>query len=71
MTNATDRRRHGRLAVALAAMMAVAPALGACSNTIEGAEKDGRKIFGTAGGSPTTGKNPTPSNAKGAWQNPQ
>lgn len=71
MTNGTGHRHGRRLALALAAMLALAPAVGACTNTIQGAEKDSRKIFGTAGGSPTTGKNPTPSNAKGAWQNPE
>ena len=67
MTPNTDRRR---VALALAAALALAPALGACANTIKGAEKDTRKVFGTEGGSPATGQNPTPSNAKGGWTNP-
>jgi len=50
-------------------MLGLAAALGGCSNTFEGAAKDSRKIFGTAGASPDAGKNPTPS--KGGWQNPE
>ncbi len=66
----TPARR--RAALALAAAFALGPALGACANTIEGAEKDSRQIFKTEGGSPSAGQNPTPSNAKGgAWTNPQ
>lgn len=57
--------------LALVALLAVAPAMAACTNTIQGAEKDGRKIFGTGGGRPAAGQNPTPSNAKGAWKNPE
>ena len=77
MTHVPHRRpapcRSGRqLALALAATLALGPVLGACANTIKGLEKDGRKVFGTEGGSPATGQNPTPSNAKtGAWRNPE
>ena len=69
MLISTARRRT---ALALAAMVSLGSAIGACTNTIEGAEKDSRKIFKSEGGSPTTGQNPTPSNAKGGgWTNPQ
>ena len=69
MLISTARRRT---ALALAAMVSLGPAIRACTNTIEGAEKDSRKIFKSEGGSPTTGLNPTPSNAKGGgWTNPQ
>ena len=71
MTKLPGHRRGRRLALVLAAVLALAPAVGACTNTIEGAEKDSRKIFGTAGGSPANDRNPTPSNAKGAWKNPE
>lgn len=66
------RRPGRRRALALAATLILGPALGACANTIEGLEKDSRKVFGTEGGSPSTGQNPTPSNAKtGSWKNPE
>lgn len=71
MLNGSDRRRGRHAVLAVATLLALAPALGACTNTIEGAEKDSRRIFGTAGGSPTSDKNPTSSNAKGGWTNPQ
>lgn len=61
-----------RLVAALTAALLLAPALAACTNTIKGAEKDSRRIFGTEGGSPSSGQNPTGSNAKGgAWKNPE
>ncbi len=61
-----------RLALALATALALGPALGGCANTIQGLDKDSRKVFGTEGGSPATGQNPTPSNARpGAWKNPE
>lgn len=69
MANPSGPRSRQRTAIVVA--IALSAALGACTNTIKGAEKDGEKIFGTAGGSPTTGQNPTPSNAKGGWTNPQ
>jgi predicted small secreted protein len=82
MTHRFDHRRGDgfrarapggrRLAMVLAAALALGPALGACTNTIKGAERDSRKIFGTEGGSPSTDQNPTASNAKGdAWKNPE
>lgn len=68
----TPRRCGRRLALGLVASMILGPVLGACSNTIQGLEKDSRKVFGTEGNSPSTGQNPTPSNAKpGSWKNPE
>lgn len=69
MTRSSARR----FAPVLVAVLALGPALGACTNTIQGLEKDSRKIFGTQGGSPATGQNPTASNAKSGttWTNPQ
>lgn len=63
--------RPGRRALVLAGVIALASTLGACANTIQGMERDSRKIFGTAGGSPSTGQNPTASDAKSGWQNPE
>lgn len=61
-----------RLVIAMTAALALGPALGACTNTIEGLEKDSRKVFGTEGQSPSTGQNPSASNAKtGTWKNPE
>ncbi|MEQ8817234.1 MAG: hypothetical protein RLO51_23075 [Thalassobaculum sp.] len=61
-----------RLALAMATALVLGPALAACTNTIEGLEKDSRKVFGTEGGSPSTGQNPSASNAKtGTWKNPE
>lgn len=73
MLNASDRRTaRGRAALVLAALLALAPAIAACTNTIKGAEKDSRRIFGTAGGSPSSGNNPTATNAgNGGWTNPE
>ena len=61
-----------RLALAMAAALVLGPVLAACTNTIQGLEKDSRKVFGTEGGSPSTGQNPSQSNAKtGTWKNPE
>lgn len=70
--HSAHRRPGRRLALALAATMILTPVLAACTNTIEGLEKDSRKVFGTEGGHPSTGQNQTPSNAKtGNWKNPE
>lgn len=64
------RPAAGRTALVLAAALALA--LGGCANTIKGAEKDSRKIFGTDGGSPSAGQSPSATNAKGGtWKNPE
>lgn len=66
------RRPAARTAFLLALALALGATLGACTNTIKGMERDGRKIFGTAGSTPATGQNPTPSNAKqSGWKNPE
>lgn len=69
MANALDYRNARRAALVVVAALGLA--LGGCANTIKGAEKDSQKVFGTSGGSPKTGQNPTSSNAKGGWTNPQ
>ena len=71
MTHPSRPRTVRRSAIAMASAMALAVVLGACTNTIKGAEKDSQKIFGTAGESPKTGQNPTSSNANPGWTNPQ